>query len=236
MRELLPYHKQAMHSHDIPILLAEARLNGAGALRGNEAREPRNITDILLHSRNFEATQEVVVYYSVLGMCAVTARPVSSTAPNQALSGHEVIIHCSKTITQVYQNAALYLLPDDEVFTNLSYLWHYYVRSSRHGQTFQSLPSWVMDWRLSRVGEEDLAPIQNLNKAMPTKWFPLSEHSTPEEASRSYIYPRVARSDPRVLKLQGRVVNYIAYVSDYTCTLEDFLNDRGGFQIGWAAD
>lgn len=229
----------------IPLLLAEAKRSTAAPSTG--IKNPRKFVEVLLQSKHFEDTKEMDTIYAVLGMCAIPARTEPLTGSDRDRHRNAILVDYTKTIYQVYQDAAVFIFRQGKYPRNLTAMWTFYRRSPRHAQ---GLPSWVMDWRTSRCNDADMEIMQERIKPTVGEdtpcWIPLREdvvtiedpqnelplHADP---NRHWHWPTPLEARPEILTVRGWALNYVAYFSDYTCSLESFLKrDNNGFVLGLA--
>jgi hypothetical protein len=198
MKDIAPLLKDGSiipwnHLAHIRSLLREARRNTEGG--PGVSKTPRDLVEVLLQSREFEFTEPKDTFYAILGMCNVVAftKPMEEQAqyPDDA-----VLVDYSKSLAEVFHDAARCILHRKESTENLADMWGFYKRSSLHEN---GLPSWAPDWLDRRTGN-----------------FSLSGSGLESESPVWCHWPVPMKSDPSVLHLKARVLNYVAYLTAYT--------------------
>jgi hypothetical protein len=208
-------------------LLQEAHCNADVPLHG--AKPPRDLVEVLLESREFKFTDPRDTFYAVLGMCNVDTR----AGPSNGSSGNPrkvVFVDYQKPLFEVYNDASFYIInnqSDLDVFVDL---WHRYQRSPLHSQ---GLATWAVDWLSGvRSGPDWVRPDQ--------RWLPLIEDRYDNGEVREWRLPRFPQEDRTVLRLEARVLNYVAHLTDYTCDFDDLpqyghKEETGAFALGTAS-
>lgn len=105
------------------------------------------LLELLMISREYEATDPRDKIYGVLGLARESIEGDSSTETNRFPEGqHEpprFVVDYSKTVSEVYQHLAKYLINRDR---NLDVLC---ILSTHRGPGSSDLPTWTPDWRVS---------------------------------------------------------------------------------------
>jgi hypothetical protein len=228
-------------------LLMDAWQNTEVSVGFGGFKPPRNLSEVLLQSRHFEVTDHRDVFYATLGMCNVTVFTRATTQPAQHPDG-AILVDYTKSITEVYHDASLCILHRKGKPINLANMWNCYRRSPLHGVI---LPLWAVDWRSGTFGEDYQAMLGavlkfGVSKDVFLRPFPLSESDEeyPPGVRRErweqkafdrglnrmsqWHWPEPVESDRRLLRLRARVLNYVAHLTEYTCTPEEFLGSLGG--------
>jgi hypothetical protein len=95
------------------------------------------LLDLLMVGREFDATDPRDKIYSVLGLARVlVASPTATPGPN------EMVVDYSKSVSEVYQNLAKYIINRDR---NLDILC---ILLTHRNANSASFPTWVPDWRV----------------------------------------------------------------------------------------
>jgi len=214
---------------DYDHLLIEAARNAN--LPPSGVKSPRDLTEILLQTPSLEASEPRDTFYAILGMCGVVA---ISKLVAQRLQDTKVavLVDYEKSLVDVYRDATSCVLHRKGSPDKLANLWHSYRRGQLH---IEGLPSWAVDWRsgifednyredLTRLmGSDDLqTPIKSsLGESYGQSTLP----DELEGVTRSWHWPEPLESDPGVLRLRARVLNYVAYLTDFTCEPGVFAKD-----------
>lgn len=234
---------------NLDVLLREARLNAHIPLHG--VKIPRELTEVLFESRNFEVTDERDGFYAILGMCNI---PATSEQIGNA-TGDRVVVDYSKSVSEVYNDASRFILGRQQKVEDLWDLWHNYKRSPLHAQ---GLASWAVDWRSGVVSHSwrrklgglmrpcrrarpSIHPSNNGRESLQTsspektlddvrRWAPLWEFESSDtderiqaEPGHNWHWPKASSMRPRGLDVTARVLNYVAHLTDFTCEAEDFI-------------
>lgn len=212
---------------NIFFVLSEASQNSSGAEQNLDVKTARSLTEVLRHSKYFEATKEEDVIYSVLGMCGVPTSAGSNHIPSN--DHNAIYVDYSRSISQIYHDAAKFILNDCRDLSELARMWHSYTRSPRHHHVDPVLPSWAVDWSTGIVDELDIQAIHVALWYHSWDWLPLRRVDDGD-----WQWPCVSTSNCSQLHIKGRVLNYVAYLSEYTCDLNSFLSGDHGFKLGSA--
>jgi hypothetical protein len=130
-------------------LLTEAARNAS--LPPTGVKPPRELTEILLESRYFEATDTKDTFYAILGMCNVVAFNQETAQRRQDPKG-AVLVDYEKLLVEVYHDATLCILHRRGKPQRLADLWHSYKRDLLHAE---GLPLWAVDWRSGTREDSD---------------------------------------------------------------------------------
>jgi hypothetical protein len=203
-------------------LLQEARSNADVPLHGG-AKPPRYLVEVLLQSRQFKFTDPRDTFYAVLGMCNIETRAGPSYGgrgdPRKVVS-----VDYQKPLYEVYNDASFYIINNQTSLNVFVALWHRYRRSPSHSE---GLATWAVDW-LSGVRSRS-----GLDRAVSiASWLPLGEAKHDDGRARERHLPPFLQEDRTVLRLEARVLNYVAHLTDYTC---DDEGNIGSFALGTAS-
>jgi hypothetical protein len=214
-------------------LLSEALRNGS--LPPSGVKDPKNLVQALLQTRFFEATDPKDTFYAVLGMCNVAAFSKETSIRPRDSKG-AVLVDYTKSLVEVYHDATLCILHRKRSTIDLQDLWHSYRTGLLHAD---GLPLWAVDWQSGISGDgqrEDLgrSPLQGHGSLLEDWEYSMAEESA--DLSRGWYWPEPLDSDAKVLRLRARVLNYVAYLTDFTCEPYELLEtdfERLG-STGWA--
>nr|POE77966.1 heterokaryon incompatibility protein 6, or allele [Quercus suber] len=232
-------HTQAMRqlllkTHNVPLsrqsrldsLVEEAHANSVIPIGG--VKPYREFGEVLSRSAYFDVTNIRDTIYAVLGMCGVRAVTVHLEADKNA-----IVVDYSKSLVIIYLDTTQYLVKQKKL-DDLARAWNFYKPSSLHSQ---GLPSWAVDWR-SGLLKETYVPAR-----AEDIWIPLrtdqgasSKDHKPPEPGLDWLWPEPCPSTPDVLILKARAVNYVAFVSDHTCSPREFLRLHASYNtvLGFA--
>jgi hypothetical protein len=211
-------------------LVTEALRNAS--LPPSGVKHPRDLADALLQTCYFEATDPRDTFYGILGMCNVEAVSKEATRRSR-VSKSVVVVDYTKSLVEVYHDATLCILHRKGKAENLASLWHSYKRGNLHTS---GLPLWAVDWQsgtsddgatLELIGSRPLPTDRTLMPADPNnlyKRFIMTNEAT--DPSRAWYWPEPLSSDAKVLHLRARALNYVAYLTDFTCDPVKFLGER----------
>jgi hypothetical protein len=210
-------------------LLTEAVSNAR--LPPTGVKSPRQLTQVLLGARNFEATDPKDTFYAVLGMCNVVAFS-KETAQRRQESKGAVLVDYEKSLVEVYQDATSCTLNRRGGPRNLADLWHPYKRGSLHGE---GLPLWAVDWQSGTHEKNRRATLKEARELRAPLSYSIVEaneqHAAPDEAADvtgAWYWPQPLSSDPKILCLRARVLNYVAYLTDFTCEIDQLAEESFG--------
>jgi hypothetical protein len=194
-------HRTIWHISGVPY----ARLRGTPKEALVFPKHPETLWRSFSSHENFEFTEPKDTFYAILGMCNVVAFTKSmeeqAQYPNDA-----VLVDYSKSLAEVFHDAARCIMHRKESTENLADMWGFYKRSSLHEN---GLPSWAPNWLDRRTGN-----------------FSLSSSGLESESPVWCHWSVPMKSDPSVLHLKARVLNYVAYLTAYTYVPQGFTNPQ----------
>ena len=206
-------------------LLTEAVRNAS--LPPTGVKPPRQLAEVLLEARYFQAKDPKDTFYAVLGMCNVVAFSKETAQRRQEWKG-AVLVDYEKPLVEIYHDATLCILHGKGEPDILADLWHSYRRSPLHTE---GLPTWAIDWQSGTLEHDYRATLRKYFQSEFSR-TPLKlrdqtngQHTTPDEAlenPRAWYWPEPLHSDAKLLRLRARVLNYVAYLTDFTCGPEKF--------------
>lgn len=190
----------------------------------------KSIFRALLETRHYEATDPRDTFYAVLGMCNVLAFS-QETAHRRQDSKGAVLVDYKKSLVEVYQDATLCILNRRGGSRNLANLWHPYKRGSLHGE---GLPLWAVDWQSGTHEDDRRATTEEARELRPPLSFSHEaneQHTRPDETADdtgAWYWPQPLSSDLKILCLRARVLNYVAYLLDFTCEIGMLAEENSG--------
>jgi hypothetical protein len=211
-------------------LLTEAARNAS--LPPTGVKPPRELTEVLFESRYFETVDTRDTFYAILGMCNVVAFN-QETAQRRQDSKGAVLVDYDKSLVEVYRDATSCILHRRGKPHRLADLWHPYKRGLLHAE---GLPLWAVEWRSGTREDSDRETLEKHLRSF--KWpQPLTllpgdaneQHTIPNGAgvvTRAWYWPEPLTSDPKVLCLRARVLNYVAYLTDFTCDPDQLAEEN----------
>lgn len=220
--------------------LLDAKMNAEFPVRGD--KPSRNLLEVLLSSINFNLADEKDTVYAILGMCGIsttTAKVTEASTIRQNTSLASFAVDYSKSIIEIYCDATLYIVNRaGRELKDLADLWHSYKRSPRHER---ELPSWAVDWRSGLLDSSEQSTIvHNMRvECNPESrfWEALSTNHTnalapipqpPVDIDGHELpvwhWPQPHAFDRRILEVKARVINYVAYLTNFTWQLDDFIS------------
>jgi hypothetical protein len=214
-------------------LLGEAMRNATMPPSG--IKSPRDLVEVLLQARHFEVSDPKDTFYAVLGMCNVVAFSNAPGEPPQNSKG-AVLIDYNKTLVEVYRDATSCILHRKGGPDKLADLWHSYRRGSLH---MEGLPYWAVDWQsgtsadgaaLKFIGSRPLPIDRTLSPAKSDGRYTMGNKAA--APSRAWYWPEPVHSDANILRLRARALNYVAYLTDFTCEPAKFLEERLEDRLG----
>jgi hypothetical protein len=234
-------------------LLNEAMRNATIPPSG--VKPPRDLAEVLLEAQYFEALDPRDTFYAVLGMCNVVAFSKAKDQLPQDSKG-AVLVDYEKPLVEVYRDATSCILQRKGGPDKLADLWHSYRRGSLHVEGLHierlrserphRLPYWAVDWR-SGTFKDDHREILRLYVQSNDLRTPLrqtpgefdEQSSVANEAAditRAWYWPEPLESDANVIRVRARVLNYVAYLTDFTCEPGLFVKDKHERlgSTGWA--
>lgn len=132
------------HEATIDCLCEEAQHTALVPLNG--LKPPKNIIDVLLHSKHFGVTNEVDTVYSVLGMCSIPAQRITME-PAEDSTRNAVVVDYAKSAADVYLDTAIFLLNEREHPEFFEAMRRRHKKRPCHAH---GLPNWALDWRACR--------------------------------------------------------------------------------------
>jgi hypothetical protein len=215
--------------HGIGRLLTEAARNAK--LPPSGVKPPRDLVEVLLQARYFEASEPKDTFYAILGMCDVVAYGDAKAQRRQDFKG-AVLVDYKKSLVAVYQDATSCILHRKGEPHMMANLWHSYKRGPLRAE---GLPSWAVDWRTGTFEDSHRATLreclqsEKLRTPLPLLLGGDMQNIIPDESAvitRAWDWPEPRRSDPKVLLLPARVLNYVAYLTDFTCEPGQFVETK----------
>ena len=233
VRHLLPDQDDSWQRRELLVerLLAEAQVNALVPRSG--VKSPRDLLEVLTQSKLFGVTEKKDTLYAVLGMCNVTSF-TKRLAEQFKDNRHAILVDYSKPLFEVLRDASLHLIGREREPAVLAGLWNFYRRAPAHSE---GLSSWVVDWTSgeSTFGDDEQSSVR-LSLLDDQKyddwagghrkqdWTPLLNPAENEDSASLGTWPMPLQSNDSVLFVQARVLNYVAHLTDYTCTVNHFLN------------
>lgn len=195
------------------------------------SKPPRDLVDVLVTSREFQVTDPRDAFYAVLGMCSVTAF-TKATAEIAQYERDAVLVDYSKSLAQVYHDASLCILHRQGDSTNLAKMWSHHMRSPLHDE---GLPSWAIDWRDRRMRDPGSCKsgLDTSYQPHPHLQVPLYSDHTFHQRVGAWSWPVPHDSNPSILHLKARVLNYVACLTSYTCSPDTFYASWKNSHIDW---
>lgn len=206
------------------------------------SKKPRNIYKVLLMSRHFRATDPRDFVYASLGMSGVSTTTSSGRSADKPQIAFPIDYEISES--QVVQAFAAHLLLHGVGADPFRSLLECYIRklatiipsNKNHSETPQGLdegrdssvartcdpntlldlPSWAMHWRTTCCPDTEAALIMSADQTLLASF-----RSSP---GKSFEYfKRPSQPSPGVCSVTGKVINFLAEVTDWTVDLEWFL-------------
>ena len=174
------------------------------------------LLDLLMASREYEATDAKDKVYSVLGLARVPMT-TNAGAPSPESRTPSFPVDYSKSVSEVYQDVVKYFINRDRNLDILSILL-----THRNATSDEDLPSWVPDWRV---------PVSEI--PLVTHW----DFITMKLAAGGFKVDALPQSfdEKDILRTQGYVFDTIHRLDDYSasvhnvlCTLAEFDDDENG--------
>ena len=228
--------KRAQETHEVKLYPGYERviLDMSASTQGDPLtvdKAPRDLFDVLLASRHYLVTDRKDLVYAVLGMCHVPTT-IDSKATTTEGRRRKLVIDYRKIVSQVYRDMAVFWFDKPD---GLAYAFNFLARKVDTRQEITA-SSWAMDWKLCCCSEEDASLLRkdmisrstaisgtydtsrrNLDRFLPLR-------STTNFAD--WIRPHYSgENDDRVLKVSGRLLNWVAELLDFTCELGYFVQD-----------
>jgi hypothetical protein len=186
-------------------------------------KSPRNLLEVLAKSSDFEVSDPEDILYAVLGMYNVTAF-TRATERQLQYPKDAVLVDYTKSLAEVYRDTSSCILHRQGEPANLANLWNSYKEGSLHAE---GLPRWAIDWASHALGEDYQMTGGSHSPSCVLK-TPLGglpsdrvrQSAVTDEATgptRIWHWLQPIESDPNVLRLNARVLNYVAHLIDYTC-------------------
>jgi hypothetical protein len=212
MSTIRPFMGTYKNYQRIKRLLEEARVNAE--VPRNGVKQPRDILEVLLGSRDFKYTDPRDTFYAALGMCNI-----ETSANPRSYGGQRRVVPVDyrKSLGEVYTDATLHIISRHDRLSDLAAIWNNnYRRTNLHSE---GLSTWAIDWRSCEnaydcSGDSDiwrpLSPMRNMEDSYGSK-------ATEWPEDKEWHWPEPLPKDHAALLLKVRILDYVAHLTDYTC-------------------